>query len=232
MAIESLQNTASQTNYSLANKKDHHPGFVRFFAHLFSYLFHPLFISLYATYYLVFIHPGYFDGINDKGKLWILLRVANNMVFFPMVAVLLLKGVGFIDSIFLKTQKERIIPYIISNIFFFWMYLVFRNQPEVSSILTAFVFSVFISSSAALLANIYFKISMHAIGVGGLLGLMLVILFTNPSSPVTLPLVITLLITGIVCTSRMIVGNHSQKDIYGGLLCGIFCQFAGAWFIL
>ena len=66
-----------------------------------------------------------------------------------MVVHMVPEGVGFIDSVFLKTQKERIIPYIISNIFFFWMYLVFHNQPQVSPILTAFVFSVFISSSVA-----------------------------------------------------------------------------------
>src|SRR6185295_9042544 len=125
----------------------------------------------------------YFNGINEQGKVWILLRVAVNMIFFPLISVLLLKGVGFIDSIFLKTQKERIIPYIISNIFFFWMYLVFRNQSQIPSILTSFVFSVFLSSSVALLANTYFKISMHAIGAGGLLGLMFVILYTNTLSP-------------------------------------------------
>jgi hypothetical protein len=102
----------------------------------------------------------------------------------------------------------------------------------VPSILTAFIFSVFISSSVALIANIYFKISMHAMGVGGLLGLMLVVFFTNTSSPVTLPLVITLLVTGLVCTSRLIVSNHTQKDIYLGLLYGILCQAVGAGFIL
>ena len=229
--IKSLQ-TGTEPNYNFLNNSVQYPAIVRFFAYLFSYLFHPLFIPLYATYYLVFIHPDYFSGISDKGKLWILLRVAYNMVFFPMVSVLLLKGVGFINSIFLKTQKERIIPYIISNIFFFWMYLVFHNQSEVSTVLTSFVFGVFISSSVALIVNIYFKISMHAIGVGGLLALMLIILFTNTSSPVTLPFVVTLLIAGMVCTSRMIVSNHTQKDIYGGLLCGIFCQIIGAWFIL
>jgi hypothetical protein len=73
---------------------------------------------------------------------------------------------------------------------------------------------------------------MHAIGVGGLLGLMLVILFTNTSSPVTLPLVITLLIAGIVCTSRLIVSNHTQKDVYLGVLYGVLCQVVGAWFVL
>ena len=229
--MNSLQ-TETEPNYNCLDNRVHYPVIIRFFAYLFSYLFHPLFIPLYATYYLVFIHTGYFSGINDKGKLWILLRVTYNMVFFPMVSVLLLKGVGFINSIFLKTQKERIIPYIISNIFFFWMYLVFHNQSEVSTVLTSFVFGFFISSSVALIANVYFKISMHAIGVVGLLGLMLVVLFTNASSPVTLPFIVTLLITGIVCTSRMIASNHTQKDIYGGLLCGIFCQIISAWFIL
>jgi len=215
-----------------SNGPAYYPVIARGFAHLFSYVFHPLFIPLYATYYLAFMHPGYFNGISENNKIWVLLRVANTMVFFPAVLVLLLKGVGFIDSIFLKTQKERIIPYIGSGIFFFWMYLVFRNQSEIPSILTAFVFSVFISSSVALIANIFFKISMHAMGVGGLAGLMLVIFFTKTSSPITMPLVITILITGIVCTSRLIVSNHTQKDVYLGVLYGILCQAVGAWFIL
>jgi hypothetical protein len=220
------QKTANYT------KIDEHTGITRFFAHLFSFIFHPLFISLYAGYYLAYLHPGYFNGISEREKMWVLLRMAVNIVFFPAVSVFLLKGVGLIDSVFLRTRKERIIPYIISNIFFFWMYLVFRNQSEIPTIVTSFIFSVFLSSSIALLANTYFKISMHAIGVGGLLGLMLVILYTNTSSPITVPLAVTILIAGIVCTSRMIVSNHTQKDIYVGLLFGILCQLAGAAFVL
>ncbi len=219
-------------DYSPPNQSIHQPAVIRFFAYVFSYVFHPLFIPLYVTYYLAFIDIGYFNGITNTEKIWVLLRVAINMVFFPAVSVLLLKGVGFIDSIFLKTQKERIIPYIISNIFFFWMFLVFRNQPEIPSILTAFVLGVFLSSSLAISANIYFKISMHAIGAGGLIGLMLVILFTSKYYSLTLPFAIALFISGIVCTSRMMVSNHTQKDIYSGLFLGIIGQVAGAYFIM
>jgi hypothetical protein len=208
------------------------PVLIRFFAHLFSFIFHPLFIPLYVSWYLTFIHPGYFNGIEEREKMLVLIRVAVNMVFLPLVSVLLVKAVGFIDSIFLKTKKDRIIPYVISNFFFFWMYLVFRNQSEIPSIFTSFFFSVFLSSSVALIANIYFKISMHAIGAGGLLGLFLVILHTNTTSTITLPFVLAILITGIVCTSRMIVSNHTQKDIYLGLIFGIVCQVIGAAIIL
>ena len=153
------------------------------------------------------------------------------MVFFPFITVLLLKGLGFSKSIFLKTQQERIIPYIACGIFFFWAYLVFRNQPEIPKILTAFTFGFFISSSAALLANISMKISMHAIGMGGLLGIFLVIM-SQHTMLMTWPIALVLLITGLVCTSRMIVSDHTSKEIYAGLLLGLACQFVASVIIL
>jgi hypothetical protein len=137
--------------------------------------------------------------------------------------VLLLKALGFIKSIFLKTQRERIVPYIATNIFYFWMFLVFHNQPEVPVILTSFMFGAFLASSAALIANIYFKISMHALGVGSLCGLMLIIIFSGFTYAVFLTAMLVFLITGIVCTSRMIVSDHKPVEIYSGLIIAILC---------
>jgi hypothetical protein len=208
-----------------------YPLALRIPAQLFSYIFHPLFIPVIATWYLAFIHVAYFIGIPPHEKSFIVLRVAFNTIFFPALTVLLLKSLGFIKSIFLKTQRERIVPYIAANIFYFWMYLVFRNQPEVPSILTGFILGVFLSSSVALIANIYFKISMHALGVGAFTGLMLVIIFTGFSYNIMLHAMLVFLLTGCVCTSRLIVSDHTPFDIYTGILFGIICQFIAALFI-
>ena len=208
-----------------------HPPLLRLIANVFSYIFHPLFIPLYVTYFLAFIHPSYFSGFGAGQKNWLLVRVAYSMIFFPLITVLLLKALGFIDSIFLKTQKDRIIPYIACGIFFFWGYQVFKNQNEIPQIITSFAFAVFLSSSAALMANIYFKISMHAIGMGGIVGLFLLIMQQN-SMLMTVPLAIAFILTGIVCTSRMIVSDHQPKEIYLGLILGIVCQFVAALIIM
>ncbi|MEP6951896.1 MAG: hypothetical protein ABI863_21585 [Ginsengibacter sp.] len=208
-----------------------YPVVTRIIAHLFSYIFHPLFIPLIATWYLAFIHHGYFTGMAPGGKLYIVIQVAYITVFFPAFTILLLKGVKFIDSVFLKTQRERIIPIVASNIYYFWMYLVFRNHPEVPSILIGFTFGIFLSSSVALLANIYFKISMHALGLGALSGLMLVIIFTGGSNSIFLSAMLVFLITGFVSTSRMIVSDHMPFDIYAGIFFGIICQVFAAAFI-
>lgn len=202
------------------------PLIVKWLAHFFSFIFHPLFIPVLATWFLAFVQPGYFTGVDPREKILTVIRVGYNTIFYPALTILLLKALGFIKSIFLKTQRERIVPYIATNIFYFWMFLVFKNQPEVPVILTSFIFGIFLTSSAALLANIYFKISMHALGVGSLCGLILIIIFSAFSYSVFLTVMLTFIITGLVCTSRLIVSDHKPFDIYAGLIIGMICQFA------
>jgi len=222
-----MQRQPFENKEMLSSPSEKHSLIIKLLANFFSYLFHPIFIPLYVTWMLAFIHPNYFVGFSTMGKYKILLLVAINAFAFPLITVLLLKGLGFINSIFLRTQKDRIIPYIASMTFFFWTQYVLREQNFVPRILVAFMFVVFISSSASLIANIYHKISMHAIGMGGMLGLFLVVMQQN-TMLMTGPLTFVLLTTGIVCTSRMIVSDHQPKEIYTGLMVGLICQFIGA----
>jgi hypothetical protein len=201
------------------------------FSGFFSYLFHPVFVPLYVTLFLLYIHPSAFSGFSLLEKKQTVLIVILNLLFFPLVSVLLLKAVGFIDSIFLRTQKDRIIPYIASGIFFFWSYTVFKQQPQYPLFLTAYVLGIFLASSAGLLANIYFKVSMHAIGMGGWLGLFLVLFYKN-SMLMTWPLCMVLLLTGLVSSARLLGNNHQPGDIYLGLLLGIITQFCAAFVVL
>ena len=205
---------------------------VRIFAHFFSYVFHPLFIPLYAISFLAFLHPSYFAGFTLFEKYRIVLSTALNTVFFPAFAVLLMKGLGFIKSIFLRTQQDRIGPYLSSMIFYFWMaWTFFKMDPSLALILPSFMTGVFLTTVVGLLSNIYFKISMHAMGMGGMLGVFLLVMRSN-SMLMTWPLCLAIFITGIVCTSRLLVSDHTTKEIYGGLLAGVLCQFAAAIAIL
>lgn len=205
------------------------PALIKIPATIFSYLFHPLFIIGIMGWYIIYQHPTAYIGTDERYKKWRLLIICVNGIFFPLVAVLLLKAVGFIKSLFLPTQKERIIPYILTNFFFFWTFWVFRNSPEAPALMKAMTLGVFLASSAAIVFNIYHKISMHAIGVGGLVGLALTSVYNEPSVISALPLAVALLIAGFVCTSRLAVSNHKPADIYIGFTVGITCQFIGWW---
>ncbi|MCE2756697.1 MAG: hypothetical protein ACK5F9_05515 [Bacteroidota bacterium] len=193
-----------------------------------SVLFHPLFIGAMMAAYLLFIHPSYFIGFSDRARLMKLLIVINNNVFFPLVVVGLLRGLGFNKSFLLKTQKERIVPYIASITFFFWSYYVFKNQTGTPEVMVGMCRGMFLSAAASLLLNNYFKISMHAVGIGGLLGLVTVSILDG-SQYAGIPVLVALFLSGITITSRKIVSDHSWFDLISGLLVGFLFQLISLW---
>ncbi|RYF87628.1 MAG: hypothetical protein EOO03_10325 [Chitinophagaceae bacterium] len=209
----------------------HYSALLRWPAMLLSYIMHPVFIPIYVALFLVYVHPSYFSGFSDGNKLRTVVIVAQNAVFYPLFCIALLRGVGFIDSIYLRTQKDRIIPYIACGIFFFWTFLLFKQQEVYPSIMATFFLGIFLSSSAALIANIYFKISLHAIAMGGWLGIFLVVA-RSETMLMTWPVAAVVLLTGLVCTARLLLGHHSNKDVYGGLLVGLCMQFVAAYIML
>ncbi len=205
------------------------PAIIKFLAAVFSFIFHPLFIPVYITLFLLLAHPYIFAGLDNWGKLGNLLQVFVNCTFLPLTSILLLRGLKFIDSIYLRTQKERIIPYMICMIFYFWNWYAFKNNHAPNEI-QSLSLAIFNASILGFLANISFKISMHAIAVGVMSTFLALFTFQDTTN-LTVYLSIAFLITGIVCTSRIIITDHSSKEIYLGLLFGMISQLAAHYFV-
>ncbi len=201
---------------------------IRLIAKLISYIFHPLFVPVYMAWFLITVQPYLFASFTPTEKFITILRFFIMYCFFPLVTVLLAKGLGFVDSVFLKTQKERIIPYIACGVYYFWMSYTLRNQPQFSNEVVQLSIAVFIASSLGLLVNIYMKVSMHAISMGIMLVFMFLLSFTQAGS-YTFYLSGSFFIAGLVCTARFIVSDHTQKEIYAGLLAGGISQLLAIW---
>ena len=206
------------------------PAAVRLLAHFFSYIFHPLFIPAYISAFLIFMHPYAFSGFDEKVKALRLVSVVLLTAFFPAFTVFLLYKLGFARSIFLNTRKERIIPYVASMFFFFWIFYVSRNLPDSPPIFITLLLGVFISSITAMMANIYFKVSMHAMAMGGMVTFF-VLLSMQGNFAMGTHLSVATLVAGIVCTSRLIVSDHYPFEVYAGCILGIFSQWIAVIFI-
>ena len=215
------------TNYQ--NSTYQQPAPVRFLAHVFSFVFHPLFIPSYLGAFLIFIHPYAFSGFDPRNKVLRLISVFLITAIFPAFTVLLLKLLGFAESLFLRTQKERIIPYIAAMFYFFWIFYVFRNLSGTPAIFSTMLLGVFIGSIAALMANIYFKVSMHAIAMGGMVTFFLIVSILG-NVPMSLFLSIAILIAGSVCTARLIVSDHHPFEVYSGFFLGMISQTIAIFF--
>ncbi|HPA23352.1 MAG TPA: hypothetical protein PK275_04100 [Chitinophagaceae bacterium] len=209
---------------------------LRFFAKVISYIFHPVFVPVYMMLFMVYVHPYLFAGMMPQDKFRVSAMAILMFTFFPLVTVGLLKALGFIESVYLHTQKDRIIPLIACGVFYFWITYIWWNSNKISGSFfipqqaVKFALAIFFASWLGLMINIKIKVSLHAISMGVLLTTMLIFALTGQIN-FGLWLAITLLCTGLVCTARLMVSDHKPYEIYFGLLAGALAML-GADFVV
>jgi len=196
------------------------PAALRIAAKIISYIFHPLFIPVYISWLILKSQSYLFAAFNESEKAMFIARFGLMYILFPLISVLLMKALGFISSIHLKTRRDRVIPYIVCMIYYWWMWYVLHNQPEFPAQTVTLSFAIFFASIAGLMANIYMKVSMHAIGAGLMAAFVMLLGFSQDIN-FGVYISISILLAGIICTARFIDSDHTSKEIYVGLFIGI-----------
>jgi hypothetical protein len=215
-----MQATASEKEPLMIK---HHAA-LRVSAKVLSYLFHPLFIPIYITWVLLWRHPLNALLHDSRERVLTAMAVFLSTAFFPAFSIFLLWRLRFIENLHIRQQRQRIIPYVISMFFFFWIYYVSRNRPDFFPLaLRQLLMGIFLSSASALFANIYTKISMHGIAMGGLVGFAIL---QQGADVHWLPVWThaAILIAGAVCTARLLLDEHKPVDVYAGFFVGVLCQ--------
>jgi hypothetical protein len=205
-------------------------SFARMLGHVVSYVFHPLFIPSYIAFFLLFVHPLVFAGYSHDMKVFRLATVMLSTFFIPAFSVFLMWRLQLvISSMQLKTQRERIIPYAIAMIMYFWCWYVFYRVDSPQEI-RIFMLGAFLSVCSAWLLNIPMRVSMHSTAMGTALAFFLILAFKDAAFN-GVYLSIAIFVAGLVCTARFIVSHHTAGEIYLGLLAGIASQYVATWFI-
>ena len=196
------------------------PAFLRIGAKIVSYLFHPIFIPVYLSWLVLQTQSYLFGALSDREKTLFIARFAVMYIMFPLISVLLMKALGFVSSIHLRTQKDRIIPYVVCMIYYWWMWYVLHNQPEYPRQFTILSFAIFLASIGGLMANIRLKISMHAIA-GGLMAAFVMLLGFSQDVNFGIFISTAILLAGVICTARFIDSDHTAREIYTGIVVGV-----------
>lgn len=207
------------------------PALLRYIGNFISYKLHPLFIPTYFFLYLMQVLPFEFVGITEWQLTLRLFSVFWLTAFFPAFAVFLMWRLKLSESIFLRTQKERIIPYVITMFFYWWMYYLSRNFTDQPLALKFFYFGIFIATALGLIINNFMKISLHAMGVGGLLTAVILV-GLHYSIDNAIWTLLAIIITALVMSARMIVSDHSKQELILGLFIGLLTQVMAYFWVI
>jgi len=214
-------------------------------ARVFSFVFHPLFVLTYMTLILLWTNPFSFGWRHVAEADTLLIIMIMTTITLPGLAVLMMKALGWVDTFELKTQTERIGPFLVAGVMYLSLYLHVTHAETFPVSLRIAVLGTLISLWGCFFINMFMKVSLHATGMGGLVAIALLTKWVfgydeaqiglpggaNLVVPVNTLLYIIILIAGIVCTSRLIVKAHERRDIYAGFILG-FTSIMISWFIL
>jgi hypothetical protein len=206
-----------------------HAPYWRSVAQFFSYLLHPLFVPAFVAAFILLKHPLYTLLLDEPVRVRLLVMVLINTILFPALIAFLLWRLGFTKGLQLETQRERIFPLVANIIFYFWAWNVARNLENVPVPLIQWLMGIFLCSSAAMFMNIFMKISLHTLGMGGLVAFALLMMINDPFWPGWI-LSLSLVLAGVVGTARLLREAHAPGEVYAGYMAGAICMVAG-WFI-
>ncbi|PCJ28127.1 MAG: hypothetical protein COA97_02295 [Flavobacteriales bacterium] len=197
-------------------------------AKIISSLFHPLLMPVIGLL-IIFNTDSYINYIMPfEKKMAIIFLVALTTFIIPSFISLILLIKKVIDSLEMKTQKERIIPYALTVVFYVLTLYMLKNA-QIPPIIYNFIIGATLSVILAFIINLKWKISAHMIGVGGLVGALICISMILEIY-ITPYIIFALLMAGLVGSCRLVLKAHTQSQIYIGFVVGVICQIITLYF--
>lgn len=185
-----------------------------------SFLFHPLLMPLMGTAIYFYITPRFVEKQLIVGNLFVLAIVT---LIIPVLMFFLLKNLRLVDSIYLRKVNERKFPLMIQCILLLLVIkIVFDpyDNPELYFFFAGILCSAF---SALLMVFFKIKISLHQMGIAGLL-VFLVGLSAHFKINLLFTISFYLFANGWVASSRLQAKAHNYSELWAGLFIGALPQ--------
>ena len=142
-----------------------------------------------------------------------------------MILMLGLRWSGLIKSLHFEEKSDRKIPFILVTLFYVLTIYFLKQKTELDPILWQGMAIITVSVVLLTAVTFFWKMSAHMTGIGGLLAVLGVLGIYFPSLDLAYLLVATLVLVGLVASSRLYLEAHSPAEVYAGLLVG----FATCW---
>ena len=204
------------------------------FSKVLSYLFHPLFMPLFGLVILLNV-PTVSVGFIDTSLYNLLPQY--KYYFYGIFALLTLLAPGFsilimywsklVSSLEMPNRKERMFPLIFICVYYITVYYKMRiDVPMLTQVpfILSFVFGLVLTAVVVLIFNFFTKISLHSIGVFGIIGAVTAYFQSQMEYPLLLLLGL-ILIGGLIASARLSLKSHSFNEVLYGMVFGFGIEY-------
>ncbi len=165
------------------------------------------------------------DTYSPGVRLSLLVLVFVGTFAIPSLLILYLYRTGFLTDLTMPERTDRRLPYLITGVvysivtylFAFRMSLFSETSPGVAVVLGSITLSILLVG----IINTIWKISAHAVGIGGVLGTIMPMLIKYGDTDLFMPFVGLIALSGLVASARLQLNAHTPGQVGAGLGLGL-----------
>ena len=186
-----------------------------------SNLFHPLLAMTWATVILITLTP--FALFNLELRLILLGWVIAFTVLLPSFFIWVCSKLGIVKGgVALRDRRDRGIPLFLNALCNLFLCLSVHGMGLLGWMESLYC-GGFVLTVIMFVVSLFWKISAHAAGGGAITTAAFTLHLVYPTLvPFALPIV-SLLLSGFLCSIRLWLGRHTMAQVGAGTLVGIVC---------
>lgn len=142
----------------------------------------------------------------------------------PLSISLMLKKAGKISSLEMETRQERQLPFTYTAISYILGFILI--QREIGQSINPFLMLILVGAQfnivLTLIISLFWKISIHMIGIGGLVGVCILMMKLNMQWDNILYL--SLFFSGLLAYARLKLEAHTPAQVLAGFIVGVMTE--------
>ena len=187
-------------------------------AKIITVIFHPLLMPVYGMA-IIFSAPTLFGYLPFPVKKLLFLILLVNNVLLPLSLLPFFIRMNIISSWSLGDRKERIIPLAITTVLYCTTSFIIFRFP-IPGFFKSFIYATAFLSLIVTVINFRWKISLHSVGAGALIALV-IILSLKMFTPLVWYLISAVIAGGLILSSRLKLNFHNPQQVWFGFFTGI-----------
>ena len=185
---------------------------------LISILLHPMFMPILALHLTLLTLPSLAFTLSQNLLLIYGILIFSTMVL-PLISIFWLMQKGKVSSLEMSNHKERSLPLFKTVIWMSFGYYLLQNLLFYTPILKAELLGAILIILLAAIISKFWKISLHLLGIGGVVGVFIALQIIHGDFLYLLLLFI--LLSGLLGVARIKQKAHNYAQVYAGFLVGL-----------
>lgn len=179
-------------------------------------------MATYLCAILMVTYPPALDPVRSEIFVGFLLLIFLVTFLLPALNIFIFKIFGTISSIMMVERHDRIIPFVFITLFYLMMTGLFYWKFQIGFEDNVFRFLVIIDLLviASTIITFFYKISVHSMGICGLLGMLIPLNRISEDHSLFYPTLGLLIVAGVVMSSRLQLNVHTTREVLMGGVIG------------